>query len=264
MATVVWQEPREGFELNVSETVVTREYQDEKLATQGLDANRFGELVDPSFYIGLGIKVGQDSGISAEGNVNMLSSIVMHRPVKLGEVLLSHGVIRSVQQVPRGQRIETDVWFEDTGGKRVISVPRVSLKPDPAAEKRGAGDRPPPVVADSAELTVISTHQLTPAGTRGYSSEGNAIHYEPDAAQQAGFRAPIIGGGQGVHFLMSALFRDQTPQLLDLDIFFRRPVFWDDTVTVGQLSDLSALALVREHKVLTEMRVNRIQSNGFA
>jgi hypothetical protein len=61
------------------------------------------------------------------------------------------------------------------------------------------------VVRDTAMLKVVGEHQLTPSGTKSYSSEGNAIHYEMEAANKSGFRAPIIGGGQGVHFLMAAI-----------------------------------------------------------
>jgi len=140
-------DPVVGFEQNVQETTVTAEFQEEKLRSQRLDPDIFGRVVDPSFYIGLGIKVGIESGISAEGNVNMLSRIVMHRPVQLGEVLLSHGVITAVDAVPRENWVSTDVWFEDDVGNRAISVPRVSLKPDiSAVSKRGAGERPAPIV----------------------------------------------------------------------------------------------------------------------
>ena len=97
-----WIEPLAGFELNQEESIVTTEYQAERLASQGLDASLFGNHIDPSFFIGIGIRVGISSGISAEGNVNMLSSIVQHRPVVLGEVLISKGRIVSVEVVPRG------------------------------------------------------------------------------------------------------------------------------------------------------------------
>jgi len=251
-----WLEPVAGFELNREESIVTKEYQAEKLASQGLDASLFGNHVDPSFYIGIGIRVGIASGISAEGNVNMLSRIVQHRPVVLGEALISKGRIVSVEDVPRGWRISTDVWFEGSDGERAISVPRVSLKPDPSkAGRRGAGERPAPVVEDTGMSKVVSEHRLTPKGTKGYSSEGNAIHYEMEAANTAGFRAPIIGGGQGVHFLMAAIWGSGLEQV-DLDIYFRRPVFWDDTIAVGVTSDMSAVASLREGKVLTEMKVN--------
>ena len=251
-----WIEPLAGFELNQEESIVTKEYQAEKLASQGLDASLFGNHVDPSFFIGIGIRVGISSGISAEGNVNMLSRIVQHRPVVLGEVLMSKGRIVSVEVVPRGWRISTDVWFEGSDGKRAVSVPRVSLKPDPLkAGSRGAGERPAPVVQDTAMLKVVGEHQLTPSGTKSYSSEGNAIHYEMEAANKSGFRAPIIGGGQGVHFLMAAIWGHGLQQA-ELDIYFRRPVFWDDTIAVGVSSDMSAVASLREGKVLTEMKVN--------
>ena len=62
----------------------------------------FGNHVDPTFFIGIGITVGISSGISADGNVNMLSSIVQHRPVVIGEVLISKGRIVSVEVVPWG------------------------------------------------------------------------------------------------------------------------------------------------------------------
>jgi hypothetical protein len=251
-----WIEPIAGFELSQEESIVTKEYQAEKLATQGLDASIFGDHVDPSFYIGIGIRVGIASGISAEGNVNMLSRIVQHRPVVLGEALLSKGRIVSVEDVPRGRRISTDVWFEGSDGERAISVPRVSLKPDPSkAGSRGAGERPADVVEDVGMLTIVSEHRLTPEGTKGYSSEGNAIHYEMDAANLAGFRAPVIGGGQGVHFLMAAIWGHGLEKV-GLDIYFRRPIFWDDTIAVGVSHDTGAVASLREGKVLTEMKVN--------
>jgi hypothetical protein len=251
-----WLEPVAGFELKQEESIVSKEYQAEKLASQGLDPSLFGHHVDPSFYIGIGIRVGIASGISAEGNVNMLSRIVQHRPVDLGETLISKGRIVSVEDVPRGWRISTDVWFEGSGGERAISVPRVSLKPDPSkAGRRGAGERPAPVVEDTGVLKLVSEHRITPSGTKDYSSEGNAIHYEMAAANLAGFRAPIIGGGQGVHFLMAAIWGSGLQQV-DLDIYFRRPIFWDDALSVGVISDMSAVASLREGKVLTEMKVN--------
>ena len=37
---------------------------------------------------------------------------------------------------------------------------------------------------------------------------------------------------------------------------FRRPVFWGDTIAVGVSSDMSAVASIREDKVLTKMKVN--------
>lgn len=257
---VEWFEPREGFAFRPATISVTREYQAEKLGLCGLPADAFGEAVDPSFFIGIGIRAGIANGISAQGNVNMLQRLVQHRPARLGEPLRVQGLIDRVTEVPRGRTVHTDVWFEDEGGARVIAAPRTSLKPDPdKTGSRGAGERPPPVVEDVDALETLSTHTLTPEIVKGYSSEGNSIHYEMEAANRAGFRAPLIGGGMGVHYLLCALWQHSPPEQLDLDIYFRRPIFWDDTFTVGVLTGTDGwrgMALVKDGKVLTEARVN--------
>lgn len=255
-----WFEPREGFAFRPATITVSRDHQAEKLNLCGLPADAFGDAVDPSFFIALGIRAGIANGISAQGNVNMLQQLVQHRPARLGEPLRVQGVIDRVSEVPRGRTVHTDVWFEDEHGERVISAPRTSLKPDPdKTGSRGAGERPPPVIEDVGALEQLATHTLTPEIVKGYSSEGNSIHYEMEAANRAGFRAPLIGGGMGVHYLLCALWQQSPPQQLDLDIYFRRPIFWDDTFTAAAEAGAGgwrAMALIKDGKVLTEARIN--------
>ncbi len=254
-----WIEPLAGFEFEPDTIEVSREFQQEKLIACGLDPSVFDDSVDPSFFIGIGIHAGIRNGISAEGNVNMLTRLIQHRPVASGEPLIVRGVIRKVTEVPRGQTIETEVWFEDEAGRPVISAPRKSLKPDPSRSgRRGAGERPPPVIANTGSLLRRGEYRLTPDQVRDYSSEGNSIHYEMEAANRAGFRAPIIGGGMGVHFLMSALWLTYRPESFDLSIYFRRPIFWDDTFTVAvdaSTEPWGAIGLIRDGKVLTEAAI---------
>jgi acyl dehydratase len=261
-----WFEPREGFRFRPAAVAVSHDHQAGKLALCGLPADVFGEAVDPSFFIALGIRAGIANGISAQGNVNMLQRLVQHRPARLGEQLRVHGVIDRVANVPRGRTVHTDVWFEDEHGERVISAPRTSLKPDPNKTAHGgAGERPAAVIEDVAALRHLSTHTLTPEIVKGYSSEGNSIHYEMAAAKRAGFRAPLIGGGMGVHYLLSALWQHSPPQYLDLDIYFRRPIFWDDTFTVAVQpggANWSAMALIRDGKVLTEACINELAAGA--
>ena len=160
---VVWHEPKAGFQYLPDTVSVTSEHQAEKLDACGIDASLFGGQVDPAFFIGIAIHAGIRSGISAEGNINMLQGLQMHRPALLDEPLNVRGEILEVRTVPRGRRVDTDVWFEDQQGQRVISALRSSLKPDQAAkDKGGAGERPQPVVADVAELQLASTYSLTP------------------------------------------------------------------------------------------------------
>ena len=212
--------------------------QAERLTACGIDPAIFGEEVDPAFFIGLAIHAGIDSGISAEGNINMLQRLVVHRPARLGEALTVKGEIKSVTAVPRGQRVETDVWFEDLAGERVISCPRTSLRPQAQAQsKNGAGEKPQPVVGDVAALLLRDTYQLTPDRVKSYSVEGNSIHYEQEAAERAGFRAPLIGGGMGVHYLTAQMWQDRRPSFFDVSIYFRRPIFWDEAVQVGVIEE---------------------------
>lgn len=261
-------EPYAGFRYRDDTVVLERGQQREKLIACGLDPDVFGASGDPSFFIGMAIHAGIASGISAQGNVNMLTSIVVHRPVRLDEPLTVRGCITAVSDVPRGRTIDTEVRFEDAAGLAVVTTRRRSLKPDAGRSRtpgRGAGDRPAPVIEQPERLPAVERHTLTPERVKAYSMEGNSIHYEPAAARRAGFRAPIIGGGMGVHFLMAALTRRFRPQQLDVDVYFRRPIFWDDTVEVAvdpafQAETWRALCLRKDAKVATELRVNRLSA----
>ena len=258
MTTQEWIEPYAGFELASALLTVESSYQAEKLTALGIDPDYYRGWVDPAFFIGISIQAGIDSGISAEGNVNMLTRLKVLRAPRLDEPMRVKGNIESVTEVPRGLRISTNVTFETTTGETLISVPRESLKPmakagDSSTPSRGAGSRPPPVIQSTSDLEIQEDRELWPEQTLGYSREGNAIHYDEAVAQQAGFRAPIIGGGQGVHYLTRAFWKLGGQS--DWEIYFRRPIFWDDHIQVGCLANHEGLALCRGEKVLTEVAV---------
>ena len=54
----------------------------------------------------------------------------------------------------------------------------------------------------------------------------------PATARRYGFRAPIIAGNQTVNFLLEALALDTLPHAFDIEVRFRKPVFWDDAVAI--------------------------------
>jgi acyl dehydratase len=137
----------------------------------------------------------------------------------------------------------------------VISAVRTSLKPDlNVADKGGAGERPQPVIEDPTALRLLSEYTLTPERVKAYSMEGNSIHYEQEAAEQAGFRAPLIGGGMGVHYLTAEMWRSYKPRAFSADIYFRRPIFWDESVSVGiqegSKSHWTAMAVLKQGKAV--------------
>lgn len=260
MTEIKWVDPVPGFRYEPDHQVVSTQLQAEKLTVCGLPPEVFGAELDPSFLIGIGIRAGVSSGISAEGGVNMVQSLIQHRPGLLDEPFVVQGEIKTVEEVPRGWAVFADVWCEDASGKRMVSAPRLSLRPDPARSgAKGAGARPADVLTDPGSLPVLSSHQLTPEIVCAYSSDGNSIHYDEESAKRAGFRAPIIGGGMGVHYLMAALWRAGRPEQFDASIYFRRPIFWDDAFDVVCDGDPAVpaqwrgIGLVKAGKVLTEM-----------
>lgn len=273
-----WQTAVPGFTLTPAEICVSEAHQSSKLSACGLAPEVMGGVVDPAFFIGIGIQSGIRSGISAQGNINMVQKLVVYRPALLGEVLVVHGEIESVVEVPRGHQVQTRVIFEDKNGNKVIDASRTSLRPDPDKKNvQGAGVRPDPVVAQPEHAQVLSAHELTPEQVKDYSLEGNSIHYEEEAAKAAGFRAPMIGGGMGVHFMLAALWSRCTPATLDLSLYFRRPIFWDEKFTAAVVTESSeqtqavdqwrALCLLRDEgpkglKVLTEARINHLAEAG--
>jgi len=111
-------------------------------------------------------------------------------------------------------------------------------------------------------LKTLADFTLTPEGVKAYTGPHNPIHFDPEAAKRGGFRAPIIGGGQGVRFLTAEIWRRFAPRVLELDIYFRRPIYWDDTISVmvdeGD-GRWHAIGLVKDGKVATEARINRIE-----
>jgi acyl dehydratase len=266
LSTQEWIDPYAGFVYQEDDICIEAAYQEEKLQSCGIDPQVFGDQADPSFFIGLAIHAGIKSGITAQGNINMLQQLTQHRPVRLGETLRVTGQIADVRPVPRGRTLHSEVQFSDVAGEIVITANRVSLKPDPTkAGVRGAGEKPAPLVSNVQAGVTGATYTLTPAGVKAYSSEGNSIHYEEEAARKAGFRAPLIGGGMGVHYLMAALWRTAAPQSFHAEIYFRRPIFWDETVTVWSdqqpVPEVMAL-LIAEDKVGTELALLAHQPQG--
>ena len=115
---------------------------------------------------------------------------------------------------------------------------------------------------------MVLPHQLKRAGTDDpFVIEFTAIaqHFAEPSAQRAGFRAPLIGGGMGVHYLLASIMSGYAPEQMDLDIYFRRPIFWDDAFAVLREETefgLRAICIAKgstdEQKVATEARVNNL------
>lgn len=256
-------EPYAGFEYQARAMTVEAAEQNRLNALCDIGPEVFGEDMDPSGFISLAIQEGVRNRIHANGTVNMAQRIAMHRPMRLGEALTVRGRILEVQEVPRGRVATSETWYEGADGLRALTSGRSSLRPDAAiaATARGAGEKPAVIVADPAALRRVAGYTLTPAAVSAYSGPHNPIHFDPEAARRGGFRAPIIGGGQGVRFLTAEIWKRGRPQALDMEINFRRPIFWDDAVAVLVQETggvWTAMCLVRDGKVCTEARISHL------
>ena len=65
-----------------------------------------------------------------------------------------------------------------------------------------------------------------------------------------------------MRFLTAEIWKRFDPHVVDLDIYFRRPIYWDDTFTVmvdeGQ-NGWRAIGLIKDGKIATEARINRLE-----
>ncbi|MGR3322229.1 MAG: hypothetical protein ACU0DK_09885 [Pseudooceanicola sp.] len=256
--------PYEGLELAERRLFFDRAEEERMMRVCGSDSALFGGCIDPAAFIPHAIRESALNGITENGGVNMVQSIRMESPLRLDEEITVSGRIVQVAEAPRGTVTTTDTTYRGADGRTGLVLRRVALKTDPAKTAdpalRGAGDRPPPVVADPGALDLLGDVRLTPEDVKTYSlGTGNLLHVDPEAAGRAGYRAPIIGGSQGVRYMTAALWREGAPDRLDIDIYFRRPIFWDEAFEIradGEKGARSALCLSRGPKVLMEMRIN--------
>lgn len=257
-----WIEPYKGYTFKSRQMTVEAAEQARLVGLCGIDPSVFGDSMDPAGFISLAIQEGVRNGIHANGTVNMGNRLIQYRRLHLGEPLTVSGEILDVEEVPRGRVATSETWFSGADGKRALISRRRSLRPDASkVGTRGAGEQPPAVIEQMDRLKALGTFTLTPEAVKAYTGPHNPIHFDPEAAKRGGFRAPIIGGGQGVRFLTAEIWRHFRPQTLDIDVYFRRPIFWDDTVTVmvdEHEGRWRAIGLVKEGKVATEARIHSL------
>ncbi len=220
-----------GFAFKTVEFAVARAFQEAKLRAAGIDADRYGDLADPTFLGHGALKAMHESGISVLGQVHMTQRFRLHGAVRLDDPLTVTGEVTRIDNVPRGRQVWCRFSYRDRSGRVVCETERSGLRPDPA-RKRGPGGGGS-ARADEDGFENVVDHRLTPEGVAAYSDDTlNAIHNDPQVAAQFGFRAPIAAGLMGIHYYVAALSEGGIPERLDLAIRFLRPMFWDDRLSL--------------------------------
>ena len=259
-----WIEPYKGLKFQDRVMTVEAEEQERLLRVCGIDPHVYDGKIDPAGFISLAIQEGVRNKVHANATVNMEQHLIQHRQMKLGEKLTVSGEVMDMEDVPRGRVATSEVWYSGQDGRRALTSARKSLRPDASkVGLRGTGDKAVPVIADVSSLKEVGRFTLTPEAVKAYSGPHNPIHFDPEVAKRHGYRAPIMGGTQCVRFLTAEIWRRFKPQALNLDIYFRRPLFWDDAFTVmvdEQDGTWKAICLAKDGKVATEAKINSIAS----
>lgn len=259
---VDWIEPYKGMKFQDRVMTVEAEEQRRLLDVCGIDPAIFGDNIDPAGFITLAIQEGVRNKVHANGTVNMAQRLLQQRRMTLGEKLTVSGQILDVVEVPRGRVATSEIWYSGADGRRALTASRKSLRPDASkVGTRGTGEKPLPVIADPGALKEVGRFAFTPEGVTAYSGPHNPIHFDPEVATRNGYRAPIAAGTQCVRFMTAAIWRRFAPQTLDLDIYFRRPLFWDDSFSVmvdERDGEWKAICLTKDGKIAAEARINAI------
>lgn len=244
-----------GFEFTPWRFAVDADYQARKLACCGIDPAIWDNCLDPSNFALLTIRHVNRDGFSINGSVHMIQRYRQLRPVKIGEEIELRGRVTGIEPAPRGTLMHAGFEVVRADGSVAMELSRTSVRMSQDGERKGpaAGAKP---AADNPDapamgLPVIGEKQLTPEGVGNFSDDRmNRIHDDPEVARQFGFRAPIAAGIMGSHILMEALVKDGAgpPQELEMEVRFRRPMFWDELLTLhGEQAGghLSRIALMK-------------------
>ena len=207
---------------------------------------RWGDRVDPGLLAHEPFRL-MGRRASAQhpgwGYVGMGHRIRMLAPVRLGDPLEMTGTVTAVEPAARGTVLRAAFAFAVPDGacRLVIEPEALMLDPARAGERSESGRAP---AEESAGFAPVATKVLTPDAVRGYCADNdNRAHTDPEHARSLGFRAPIAAGNQLVNFHLDALalLLGRPPEALDVEIRFRRPVFWDETLTVEARRDEDGL-----------------------
>lgn len=212
------------------ERVIRREAADQArwLRAAGVDPAIWGEFAEPTLWGNDGFRGMKLVRQQPNGYVHVEQLMQVCEPVPLGEEIRFRGVTESVEPVAKGRMVRQRFEVVRPSGSVAVALTHVGLLPDPAAMvQRGGGTG----VADAqGELEPVAEQTMTPERVTTFSREvGNLIHFDPAFAQSLGFRAPLAQGLQTMTWMLGAI-GPAAP--LELRCRFRRPVFWDEAMTL--------------------------------
>jgi hypothetical protein len=225
-----------GFKFPERPVTRTREYQDSRLLACGIDPALYGDQAAAGLFGQDCFKAMREAGHQVDGLVQTEQRFRQIEPVAVGEPLTQRGWIEAYDEVERGHRLHRTFEFVRRDGHVALVADVIGLVPDKekwAAAAAKTGHKKTPDLREGFEE--VSEKTMTPEDVTLFSSDvGNLIHFEPDFAANLGYRAPLAQGLQTMVWMMGRLTEDGPPVSFELSASFRRPVFWDDEVSLWQ------------------------------
>lgn len=218
------------------QTTVRRDpiVQAEALRACAVDPAVWGDLTEPTLWGNDGFCAMSAAGQGIDGYIHMEQRLTLRGTLPLGEPALFSGETVSNEVVPRGRRIVQRFQVRRADGGVAAISEHVRLLPDP--DKLGkpsarAGSVP---AEDEVLRSVLAEKTMRPEDVVAYSRPvGNEIHFDPAFAARYGYRAPLAQGLMTMTW-MTAFLADSLRRVPHAVLVarFRRPVFWDDALTL--------------------------------
>jgi acyl dehydratase len=198
------------------------------LRAAGVDRAVWDGIAEPTLWGNDGFRGMKLVRQQPNGYVHVEQQMQVAEPVPLGEEIRFRGVTQAVEPVRKGRLVTQRFEVVRASGAVAVTLTHVGLLPDPAAMAARGGGSEGAGGPDALELVAEQT--MTPERVTTFSREvGNLIHFDPAFAQGLGFRAPLAQGLQTMAWMVGAI----GPVLpLVVRCRFRRPVFWDDSMTM--------------------------------
>lgn len=198
------------------------------LRAAGVDPQVWDGIAEPTLWGNDGFRAMKLVRQQPNGYVHVEQLMEVAEHAALGEEIRFRGVTEAVEPARKGRLVTQRFEVVRSTGAVAVTLTHIGLLPDPAAmADRGAAAE---ASATADDLEPIAEQAMTPDRVTTFSREvGNLIHFDPAFAQSLGFRAPLAQGLQTMTWMVGAL----GPGLpLSLRCRFRRPVFWDETMTL--------------------------------
>ena len=219
-----------GFEFPETVIQVSEEEQRHKLGCCDIDGSIYANEVDITMLGLPTLEILMAADVPVLGAVHLFQRFHQNSPFVLGEPITVNGKISEVLPHERGCILKCEFQYTDTMGNVRVEAKRSGIVPVGAKAKSHENFRPSEQLEGFLEK---NRYLLNPEKVADFSSEaGNLIHSDPQVAKQHGFRAPIAAGLMGLHFYRKFIAENYETKSFDLQVWFRRPMFWDDELSL--------------------------------